>query len=169
MVDLCYCGDIMERVKAVVLPSDLVDALKYFKEKTGKDATRVEVSAKVAPIIQGVMPDGVELLPHGGIMTYEIWLTALPKPFSAEVVETPAPNPTLKQHDTPQVKRQRVSKVVPVKTVVPVLQKSPVKVKKVKKLVRHGVMGRPPKLGKVSRTTLWRRAKKLKKMGERLL
>lgn len=73
---LIYCGDIMERVKAYVQPTDLKDALKFFKEKTGMDATMVEVAEKIVPVLEGVIPEGIELLPHGGVLTFEIWLSS---------------------------------------------------------------------------------------------
>lgn len=70
-----YVGNIIERVKAYVLPSDLPDALKAFKERTGLDATMVEVSEKIFPVLETVIPEGIELL-IGGCSHYEIRLSS---------------------------------------------------------------------------------------------
>jgi len=71
-----YVGNIMERVKAYVVASDLPDALKAFRETKGMDATMVEVSPKIFPILEDIMPEGVELISRGGVAAWEIWLSA---------------------------------------------------------------------------------------------
>src|SRR4030043_1006075 len=87
-VRLAYCGDIMDRLKAIAQPSDLVKALEYFKERTGTPAEVIEVSPKLIASLGSVVPDGVELLPNDGVLTWEIWLSSRKWDGFNKVVET---------------------------------------------------------------------------------
>jgi hypothetical protein len=106
---LVYVGDIMERSKACVIPDDLKNALVFFKDKTGVDAQMVEVAENIVPVIKDAIPEGVDLLPHRGVATWEIRLSS-PKWQVQEILSPKLtvtipdnayiPNPTVTYHPT---------------------------------------------------------------------
>lgn len=76
LVRLVYCGDIMERLKAVAQPSDLRKALEFFKERTGTPAEIVEVCSSLIASLESAVPEGVEILPDNGCLTWELLLSS---------------------------------------------------------------------------------------------
>lgn len=100
MIKLTYQAPGYEAAKVAITSSDLKDALRIFKEKTHVDATVVEVAEKNIPALESVLPEGLELLPHGGCAGYEIWLSS-PKYSGEEKIaplklsESPSPAPVV--------------------------------------------------------------------------
>jgi hypothetical protein len=174
-----------KRANMTITQADVDKALAWYEKELGALPKQVATFNKTL-----VFPEDVEVIEHGGCLKWELYLGMEPQKENPVVViekdafkeitgedgwgvatlkEIPPPQPLTEPPDKSLNQQGSVSKVELGETVVPVFQKSPVKVKKIKKPVRHGIMGRPDKIGLVSRTTLWRRAKKLKKMERRLL
>lgn len=117
---------------------DVAEALKFF----GSGVKVIMVNPAIISTVEGVIPEDIELLPHPGCASWEIYgeisdKPSLPvqKPDVAKIIDTPA---------VPEIPNNYATS--------PVIQ--PVEYQ------RHPV-GRPPKSGAVCRTTEWRRKKKI--------
>lgn len=138
----------MDRANACVLPGDIPAALGYFG-----NVNTLYMHPKTFKSVSQVIPEGIEVVEHPVVALYELWGADNP-----EACYQPPPSREI-----------TASSAEPVKPVVSVIlkQKSEAKTspnRKAKKK-RHVSklplpVGRPPKTGKVSRVTLWRRKKK---------
>jgi hypothetical protein len=124
-----------DRPRAHVTPADIQEALKFF----GPGVRTIMVNPSILPSVENAVPEDIELLPHPGCASWEIY-GEIPdkqavKPDVAKIIDTlPVP-------EIPNI-------IVTIAFAQPVeYQRRPVV--------------RPPKAGTVSRYTEWRRKKKM--------
>jgi hypothetical protein len=74
MVSRVWCDGTWERSDARAQPSDLKVAIKSFKEKTGMDVEMIYLNSKMIPRLETSVPEGIEIIEHNGVASWEIWL-----------------------------------------------------------------------------------------------
>jgi len=185
---------IFSRAKAVITQADIDAAIAWYEKECGVLPKQVAAYSDKFTVPEGIELIGhspplkweIWLGPaqeKRKVVVIEKGVAAPPtNPPSKRHDANPAPvtPPTLpvrpakpvNNYETPPVKPQEkaVKKMPPVQTIN---ETTSVKPKRVRKRVwkpgpQGHQLGRPPKVGLVSRQTLWRRAKKLKKEQERL-
>lgn len=70
-----WCESI-DRNDPRVSMGDVGMALEDFKANTGMDAISMRLSPKRFAALEGQFPEGLKVLPHGGCLAYEVWLSA---------------------------------------------------------------------------------------------
>lgn len=145
----------MGRLQAYIIPSDLEEALRLFKEQTSVDAQLVEVSEKIVLVLEGVLPEGLELLARGSASHYEIWLSS--PQYDVKEVSGSSSSAVVQRHSAPNINPGSIT----------VLQ-APSSLSSQEPILKHP--GRPRATGPyLSRTTRWRRMKESLKKQEALI
>lgn len=147
-----------ERAKAKITPEDLTLCMDAFQKQTGLKVDGVSVNPTLKDVFAPLLPEGVILETPGGCLSWEIWVSG------TELLHKSAIN----IDDTLYNQNSDVAKIELDSSPVPRGRKR--KVKQPKPCDNSPKQrGRPLKpFRELSRTQLWRRANKIKKMGERL-
>jgi hypothetical protein len=174
-----------DRPRAYVLKTDIPVAIQFLKQTLGGEVTRLYLNPMY---LQGKtslnypFPENIEVVEHTGVACWEIWgeTTGSKKTvMTGEILVRPEKAVVKNLQDTTNNPHNgnfvnvisRVNEVVPPDKNKPVdfdcsaslsVDAPKIHVSKVKKPLRHGILGRPEKLGSdVSPATLYRRRKKL--------
>jgi hypothetical protein len=138
------------RAKAYINQDDIDEAIKLFEKQFKQKPSLVLLCPKLVPHFKTGIPD-ISITPHAGVATWEIRLGGGIFP----------PPPPCETNDALQSKSGDVSKI-PGEILPKKIMKQPKRyIQPLPEGFKTGGRGRPPIPGEVSRSTAWRRRKKL--------
>ncbi len=163
-----FTGDekdcIFNRASNVITRSEVAAAIEWYEKQFGAPPKQI------ATCLDFELPDGIELVKHGGVLKFEVWLSTelaekpFPKPLSEKTPSAPTTKPA------PEAPKQKSGEVAPptskdvpatLETLTPppemALKANINETKKKKERIIVGVLGRPNKVSDVSWVTLYRR------------